>query len=85
MKYIYAGDELVETIVTDLGGIESGCWKTLRKRRNEELAATDYWACKDLTMSQVQIDYRIFLRELPENYSTANEAYDALVEYEKPE
>tara|TARA_Y100000361_G_C11144856_1_gene337381 strand:+ start:1317 stop:1574 length:258 start_codon:yes stop_codon:yes gene_type:complete len=85
MKYIYAGDELVETIETDLGGIESGCWKTLRKRRNEELVATDFWALKDLTMSQAKKDYRIFLRELPENYSTANEAYDALVAYQKPE
>jgi hypothetical protein len=85
MKYIYAGDELVETIETDLGGIESGCWKTLRKRRNEELAATDYWASKDLTMSQAKKDYRIFLRELPQNFETANEAYDALVAYEKPE
>ncbi len=40
-------------------------WYTLRTMRNAALKETDYWAVKDLTMSQAKKDYRKFLRDLP--------------------
>jgi hypothetical protein len=60
-------------------------WQTVRMIRDLELQRTDFWALKDLTMSQAKKDYRIFLRELPQNFETANEAADAYEAYEKPE
>ena len=51
-------------------------WYVVRKKRNEELAATDWWALKDLTMSQAKKDYRQALRDLPRNYESANDAAD---------
>ncbi len=60
-------------------------WDHLRAMRNEELKDTDWWALKDLTMSQAKKDYRTFLRDMPSTYSTANEAADAWSAYEIPE
>lgn len=60
-------------------------WVTLRILRNQELQNTDWWAVKDLTMSQAKKDYRIFLRDLPQNYESANDAADAWAAYEIPE
>ena len=60
-------------------------WDTVRHIRDLELKRTDFWALKDLTLSAPRRDYRIFLRELPQNYDTANEAADAYEAYEKPE
>tara|TARA_R100000988_G_scaffold83056_1_gene46110 strand:+ start:256 stop:507 length:252 start_codon:yes stop_codon:yes gene_type:complete len=71
--------ELIESRLKDV------TWDEVREIRDKELKLTDFWALKDLTMSQAKKDYRIFLRDLPENYATANEAADALEAYEKPE
>ena len=68
-------------------------WPILRKARDEELTNTDWRAVKDRTMSQEWIDYRQFLRDLPQNYfdesdevsQGANAAADAWNEYPKPE
>lgn len=60
-------------------------WDDLRESRNNELRDTDWWALKDLTMSQAKKDYRTFLRDMPSTYSTANEAADAWSAYEIPE
>ena len=76
---IYAGSDIVEVKTRDVE------WDELRKLRNQELANTDWWAVKDLTMSQAKKDYRIFLRDLPQNYQSANEACDAWAAYVKPE
>ncbi len=78
-KYVYQGTELIETIESDVD------WQYLRDRRTKELERTDWWAVKDLTMSQAKKDYRKFLRDLPQTYETANEAYDAMEAYEIPE
>lgn len=79
-KYIIlAGEEVVEQ------GLKEVTWETLRISRDEELKNTDWWALKDLTMSQAKKDYRAFLRDMPQNYDTANDAADAWAEYEKPE
>jgi hypothetical protein len=71
--------ELIESISKDV------TWEEVREIRDNELQRTDFWALKDLIMSQAKKDFRIFLRDLPQNYQTANEAADALEAYEKPE
>jgi|TARA_R100000149_G_scaffold61713_1_gene31218 hypothetical protein len=79
-KYIIlAGEEVIEQ------GLKEVTWETLRISRDQELKNTDWWALKDLTMSQAKKDYRAFLRDMPQNYETANDAADAWAEYEKPE
>ena len=49
-------------------------WHELRLMRDEELKQTDWWAVKDLTMSQAKKDHRQALRDLPQVHATANEA-----------
>ena len=51
-------------------------WEEVRQKRDFELTRTDFWALKDLTMSQSKKDYRQALRDLPQNYESANEAAD---------
>ena len=60
-------------------------WDFVRSLRNQALKDTDWWAVKDLTMSQAKKDYRIFLRDLPQNYESANDAADDWAAYEIPE
>jgi hypothetical protein len=60
-------------------------WFWLRRERNRELAATDWWALKDHTMSQEKKDYRVMLRNLPQDHESANDACDAWFEYTRPE
>ena len=67
---IYDGDKLIETIVKDLD------WKHIRGQRDWELKQTDWRAVKDRTMSQAWKDYRQALRDLPQDYETANDAAD---------
>jgi len=60
-------------------------WIDVREHRDRELKETDFWASKDLTMSQSKKDYRKFLRDLPSNYPTPQEAIEAWLAYEIPE
>lgn len=60
-------------------------WDKVKIKRNQELFRTDFWALKDLTMSQTKKDYRQFLRDLPQNFTDSNEAADAWNQYEIPE
>jgi hypothetical protein len=76
---IFDGETVVETKVHDVN------WNQVRSARNQELVNTDWWAVKDLTMSQAKKDYRIFLRDLPQNYESANDAADAWAAYVIPE
>jgi hypothetical protein len=41
--------------------------RLLREERDRKLAETDWWAGKDVTMSQARKDYRQALRDLPSN------------------
>jgi len=75
----YAGSEIIEQYQADVD------WGYVRHKRDQELARTDWWAVKDLTMSQAKKDYRIFLRNLPQNYESANDAADAWAAYDIPE
>jgi hypothetical protein len=67
---IYDGEEIVEQGNYDVS------WEKVRKMRNMHLQQTDWWAVKDLTMSQAKKDYRQALRDLPQNYESANDAAD---------
>ena len=67
---IYNGSEIIES------GQYEVTWQEGRNRRNELLKSTDWWALKDLTMSQAKKDYRQALRDLPQNYESANDAAD---------
>ena len=51
-------------------------WPEVRMLRNDELKKTDWWAVKDLTMSQAKKDYSQALRDLPQNFDDPNEALD---------
>jgi len=78
-KITYRGDEIIEDEMLEV------TWDFVRSKRDEELSRTDFWALKDLTMSQEKKDYRIFLRDLPQNFETANDAADAWAAYAVPE
>ncbi len=51
-------------------------WDEVRPERDKDLANTDWRAVKDRTMSQGWKDYRQALRDLPQDYETANDAVD---------
>jgi hypothetical protein len=78
-RTIYDGDTVVETIQKEI------TWSILRDERDRELDRTDWRAVKDRTMSQAWKDYRAFLRELPQNFESANDAADAWAAYTLPE
>ena len=75
----YQGEEIIEETFRDV------TWDEVKGERNKHLNKTDWRAVKDRTMSQKWKDYRQFLRDLPQNYESANEAADAWAEYEIPE
>ena len=45
--------------------VVKGTWDRVRKERNELLAATDFYALSDVTMSADMATYREALRDLP--------------------
>ena len=67
---IYDGDQVLEDSERDVD------WPEIRNARDLELAATDWRAVKDRTMSQAWKDYRTALRDLPQENDTANDAAD---------
>ena len=84
---IYDGSEIIEQSKHNTN------WTILRKKRDTILTETDWRFMSDQSPSQEWIDYRQFLRDLPQNFMDesdevsqgANAAADAWVEYEKPE
>ena len=67
---VFRGNEIIEQGERDFD------WDFVRRMRNAELKRTDWWALKDLTMSQAKKDYRQALRDLPQTYESANDAAD---------
>jgi len=67
---IYDGDEILEDSERDVD------WQEIRNARDLELAATDWRAVKDRTMSQAWKDYRQALRDLPQVHDESNDAAD---------
>jgi len=61
------------TDVVDVLDIEYD-WDDIRKMRDEELEQTDWWAVKDLSMSQAKKDHRQALRDLPQSWPDATTA-----------
>ncbi len=60
-------------------------WEEVRERRNNELKNSDWRFMSDQSPSQEWIDYRQFLRDLPSNFESSNDAADAWYEYNVPE
>jgi len=60
-------------------------WRDVRKYRNMELEKSDWRASSDLILSEEWTLFRQFLRDLPANFDTPNDAADAFTEYDKPE
>ena len=60
-------------------------WQYVRQNRDAILTQSDWRFMSDQTPSQEWIDYRQFLRDLPQNFTEADSAADAWNEYEIPE
>ena len=57
-------------------GTHEVSWDQVRSARNQALAASDWRALKDVTLTTAWRDYRSALRDLPGNHDTANDAAD---------
>jgi len=66
----YDGPDIIEQ------GQHEVTWNQVRRERDQALAATDWRAVKDRTMSQAWKDYRTALRDLPQDHADANSAAD---------
>ncbi len=75
----YSGTEIISESFIEVS------WEHLRSQRNKELKNSDWRFMSDQTPSQEWIDYRQFLRDLPQQFTEANEAADAWNEYNVPE
>jgi hypothetical protein len=78
---------IYRTITTDGGEpVEFDVdWEHVRSVRSDELERSDWRGLTDVVMSDAWKDYRQWLRDLPSNYDSANEAADAWATYEIPE
>jgi len=47
--------------------------RLLREERNRRIAATDWWASSDLTMTTAQTAYRQALRDITETYTSLDD------------
>lgn len=71
--------ELIESTLIDF------TWEQVRERRDSELKTSDWRFMSDQTPTQEWVDYRQFLRDLPSNFESSNDAADAWYEYNLPE
>jgi hypothetical protein len=78
-EIIYHGDEIISETMNDVD------WPSIKNMRKQVLSECDYMFLSDQTPSQEWIEYRQFLRDLPQNYSDSNAAADAWNEYPIPE
>jgi len=60
-------------------------WESLRQRRDAALKDSDWRAVKDRVLPNAWRDFRTFLRNLPQNFDSANDAADAWAAYDIPE
>jgi len=77
----YNGDELISHTYRDVS------WFELRQLRDLVLKECDWRFMSDQSPSDEWVNYRVFLRDLPQTYpgELANEACDAWMDYDKPE
>jgi hypothetical protein len=78
-EIIYHGEEIISETMNNVD------WPSIKNMRKHILSECDYMFLSDQTPSQEWIDYRQFLRDLPQNFTDSNEAADAWNEYEIPE
>lgn len=76
---VYDGEEIVETTQIDVD------WIQVRRARNQALKDSDWRALKDVVLPNRWKDFRTFLRNLPQNFDSANDAADAWAAYDIPE
>lgn len=77
-KYDHQGN-LIESVLLDIS------WETIRLERNQELQKSDWRFMSDQSPSIEWAEYRKFLRDLPGNFESANDAANAWNEYIIPE
>ena len=70
--------DAVETKLNELNAAEP--MKELRAERDRLIAATDWWASSDLTMTEEQIEYRQALRDITETFQNL----DSVIWPDKP-
>lgn len=75
----YNGKELISETFIDY------TWDQVKEIREEHLTKCDWRFMSDQTPSQEWIDYRQFLRDLPQQFTEANDAADAWNQYIIPE
>jgi len=66
-------------------GMKDVHWIQVRAARDQALAESDWRAVKDRVLPNAWKDFRTFLRDLPQNSSSANDAADAWAAYDIPE
>jgi len=76
---VYDGEEIVETTQIDVD------WIQVRRARDQALKDSDWRALKDVVLPNAWRDFRTFLRNLPQNFDSANDAADAWAAYDIPE
>lgn len=76
---VYDGAELLEVTYRDVE------WDEVRRVRDAYLADSDWRAVKDRVLPNAWRDFRTFLRNLPQNFDSANDAADAWAAYDIPE
>jgi len=68
---VFDGDEVVEVVFHDV------TWEAVRSSRNQALLESDWRALKDVVLSNPWRDFRQALRDLPQNFDSANDAVDS--------
>ena len=73
-RIVYRGNVIISQDEYDV------TWKQVRAERDQALAASDWRAVKDRVLPNNWKEYRQALRDLPQDYDTANDAADAFPE-----
>jgi len=76
---VYHGTDLVSETFREVS------WEQVRAERDKALEDSDWRALKDVVLSNPWKDFRTFLRNLPQNFDSANDAADAWAAYDIPE
>lgn len=76
---IYDGEDVIDDSMREVE------WYEVRAARDQALAESDWRALKDVVLPNAWKDFRTFLRNLPQNFDSANDAADAWAAYDIPE
>jgi len=68
---VFDGADVLEVIFHDVS------WEAVRSSRDQALAESDWRALKDVVLSNPWRDFRQALRDLPQNFDSANDAVDS--------